>query len=260
MARPESVTTSLIKRYQALATKKGRREARRFLVEGERAIRQIMASRPDAIAEIVVTDRQRSRYEEYPVRVATERQFEAMCLTKTPQGVLALVREPDGIYTDHLPISVGTHVLLLEDIQDPGNVGTLIRTAAAFNYSGVILSDQCADPLSPKSAQAASGTMLSVWIRRTGVYLQLVKDLRGQGYPVATADVHGEDDPLVVQDRTRLLLALGNEAAGPSPPLIALSDQRFRIAVRGERAESLNVAACGAIAMYVSSSLTAPRA
>lgn len=249
------MTTSVIKQYKALATKKGRREAGRFLVEGERAIQQIMAIRPDAIAEIVVTDQQRSRYDEYPVRVATGRQFEAICLTKTPQGVLAVVREPDGIYTDHLPIAVGSHVLLLEDVQDPGNVGTLIRTAAAFNYSGVILSDQCADPLAPKSAQAASGAMLSVWIRRTGVYLKLVKDLRDQGYLVATADVRGEDEPSVVRDRSRLLLALGNEAAGPSPDLIALSDRRFRIPVRGERAESLNVAACGAIAMYVSSAL-----
>lgn len=247
------VTANLIKHYKALATKKGRRESGQFLVEGDRAIQQIMTVCPDAIAEIVVTDEQRSRYDEYPVRVATQREFEAICLTKTPQGVLAVVREPDGIYTDHLPVAVGTHVLLLEDIQDPGNVGTLIRTAAAFNYSGVILSEQCADPLSPKSAQAASGTMLSVWIRRTEAYLDLIRSLKDQGYLVVTADVHGEDEPSVVQGRDRLLLALGNEAAGPSPSLITLSNYRFRIPMHGERAESLNVAACGAIGIYLSS-------
>ncbi len=252
-SRTEPVTAKLIKYYKALTTKKGRREAGRFLVEGDRAVRQIMTISPDAIAEIVVTDAQRSRYDEYPVRVATERQFESICLTQTPQGVLAVVREPEGIYTDQLPVAVGARVLLLEDVQDPGNVGTLIRTAAAFNYSGVILSEPCADPFAPKSAQAASGAMLSLWIRRTGAYLDLITALKGQGYPVVTADVHGEDQPSIVHGRDRLVLALGNEAAGPSPALIALSEHRFRIPVRNERAESLNVAACGAIGMYLSS-------
>lgn len=249
------MTAGLLKRYKALATAKGRRESGLFLVEGHRAIKQIIASRPDAIVEILATEELASRYGGQAVRIVSQRQCESICLTTTPQGAVAVVHWPAELGADRLPDPVGTHVLLLEDVQDPGNVGTLVRTAAAFNYSGVVLSDGCADPFSPKSVQAASGTVLSVWIRRTRAYLDLVKALKDRGYLVATADVRGEDEPSVLRDRDRLLFALGNEASGPSAALIALSDHRFRIPVRGERAESLNVAACGAIGMYLSSRL-----
>jgi TrmH family RNA methyltransferase len=249
------LTAGLLKRYKALATTKGRRESGLFLVEGHRAVRQIVASRPDAIVEILATEELASRYGGQPVRIVTQRQCESISLTKTPQGAVAVVQGPADVETDRLPDTVGTHVLLLEDVQDPGNVGTLIRTAAAFNYSGVVLSGQCADPFSPKGVQAASGTVLSVWIRRTGAYLDLVKALKDRGYLMVTADVRGEDEPSVLRDKDRLLFALGNEASGPSAAMVALSDHRFRIPVRGERAESLNVAACGAIGMYLSSRL-----
>jgi len=63
-------------------------------------------------------------------------------------GIISL---PQMVYTSKLPEDRGSRILLLEEVQDPGNVGTLIRTAAAFNFSGVILSDTCADPFSPKA-------------------------------------------------------------------------------------------------------------
>ncbi len=257
MPRPSRVgpvTLTLLKRYKSLATKKGRLERGLFLVEGSRAIRQIMTSHPDEIVELIATEEHVSLYGQYPVRIATRKQFQSICFTKTPQGAMAVVRQPAGIYTDRLPGTVGHHILLLEDIQDPGNVGTLIRTAAAFMYSGVMLSDQCADPLSPKSVQAAAGTMLSVWMRRTGGYLDLVKTLKDRGYLVVSADVNGDEEPSIVCRREKLVLALGNEASGPSPSLIGISDHRFRIPIRRDHAESLNVATCGAIGMYVSSS------
>jgi TrmH family RNA methyltransferase len=252
-SRVGPVSLTLLRRYKSLATKKGRLELGLFLVEGNRAIRQMMTSHPDQIVEIIATEEHVSLYGQYPVRVATQKQFQSICFTKTPQGAMAVVRQPAGIYTDRLPDTIGTHILLLEDVQDPGNVGTLIRTAAAFGYSGVILSEQCADPLSPKSGQAAAGTMLSVWMRRTEGYLDLVRALKDRGYLVVSADLNGEDEPTIVGRREKLVLALGNEASGPSPALIGISDYRLKIPIRRDHAESLNVATCGAIAMYVSS-------
>jgi TrmH family RNA methyltransferase len=253
MERVGPLTLTLLKRYKSLATKTGRLELGLFLVEGTKAIRQIMTSHPDEIVEVIATEEHRSLSGQYLVRVATQKQFQSICLTKTPQGTMAVVRQPAGIYTDRLPDTVGHHILLLEDLQDPGNVGTLIRTAAAFGYSGIILSDHCADPLSPKSVQAAAGTMLSVWMRRTGGYLDLVRALKDRGYLVVSADVNGDEEPSIVCRREPLVLALGNEASGPSPSLIGISDHRFKIPIRRDHAESLNVATCGAIGMYVSS-------
>jgi TrmH family RNA methyltransferase len=166
---------------------------------------------------------------------------------------MAAVRIPVDIWSDCLPDDIGNKILLLEDIQDPGNVGTLIRTAAAFNYSGAIMSENCADPLSPKCVQATVGTVLSIWLRRTTSYLEIISALRKGGYTIAATDLNGMEEPALLSRQSKLLLALGNEAAGLSIAMLNVADFRLRIPTIREKAESLNVAACGAICMYLSS-------
>ena len=166
---------------------------------------------------------------------------------------MAVVRLPAATYSGYLPENTGNKILLLEDIQDPGNVGTLIRTAAAFDFSGVVLTEKCADPLSPKCVQATAGTVLSVWLRRTANYLELVGMLKKGGYCLIATDLNGAAELTTLSCQGKLLLALGNEAAGLSRSLLDMSDYRLRIPTVREKAESLNVAACGAICMYLSS-------
>ena len=242
--------------YKKLATKKGRLEAGAFLVEGDRAIKQIISSRPEAIMEILTVDEPLPVYRNHAVRVVAESQFRSACLTRTPQGTMAVVRSPADIYSGDLPENVGHKILLLEDIQDPGNAGTLIRTAAAFDFSGVIMTESCADPLSPKCVQATAGTVLSVWLRRTRRYIELAEVLRKSGYTLVAAELNGAAEPSILGHQNKLLLALGNEAAGLSRALLDAADYRLRIPTIREKAESLNVAACGAICMYLSSPLS----
>jgi TrmH family RNA methyltransferase len=251
---PNGANTPLrpIKWYKQLSTDKGRLEAGVFLVEGDRSIRQILHSNADKIIEIVTAEELPAAYRGYPTRHITDSQFRSVCHSKTPQGPLAVVRMPSDIYSDYLPGDTGDKVLLLEDVQDPGNVGTLIRTAAALDFSGVILSTKCADPLSPKCVQSTAGAVLSVWIRRTDRYLDLVRTLQGAGYPVIAADLNGEQDMTILDDRDKIVLALGNEASGLSDAVLNASDYRIKIPVNNEKAESLNVAVCGAICMFVS--------
>jgi len=239
--------------YRKLATKKGRLEAGAFIVEGTRSINQIISNHPDEIIEILTIEEPLSVYSNYVVRLVTESQFRYICQTKTPQGVMAVVRIPVDIWSDCLPDDIGSKILLLEDVQDPGNVGTLIRTAAAFNFSGAIMSENCADPLSPKCVQATVGTVLSIWLRRTTNYLELIGALRKGGYTIAATDLNGIAEPALLSRQSKLLLALGNEAAGLSRAMLNVADYRLRIPTIQEKAESLNVAACGAICMYLSS-------
>lgn len=252
---PNGGTTPLkpIKWYKKLTTKKGRLEAGVFLIEGERAISQIASSRPEAITEIITVAEPPPAYRNHTVRLITDIQFRSICSTRTPQGILAVVRLPLETYSDRLPENPGDKILLLEDIQDPGNVGTLIRTAAAFNFSGVILTGKCADPLSPKCVQSTAGAILSVWLRRTYRYIEVVEALRKSGYFLVTAELNGNEDPSVLYRQKKLLLALGNEAAGLSESLLKVADYRLRIPTFREKAESLNVASCGAVCMYLSS-------
>jgi TrmH family RNA methyltransferase len=246
-------TLKPFKWYRKLATKKGRLEAGAFIVEGTRSINQIISNHPDEIIEILTIEEPLPVYSNYVVRLVTESQFRYICQTKTPQGVMAAVRIPVDIWSDCLPDDIGNKILLLEDIQDPGNVGTLIRTAAAFNYSGAIMSENCADPLSPKCVQATVGTVLSIWLRRTTNYLELISALRKDGYIIAATDLNGMEEPALLSRQSKLLLALGNEAAGLSIAMLNVADFRLRIPTIREKAESLNVAACGAICMYLSS-------
>ena len=241
-----------LKWYKSLTARKGRREAGAFIVEGERAVAQIVSNNPDDVIEIIATGQLPPLYRKYPHRRVTESQLRSIGSTRTPQGIAAVVRTPQDTYSHRLPDKTGAKILLLEDVQDPGNVGTLIRTAAAFGFAGVILSDKCADPLSPKCVQATAGTVLAMWLRRTERYLEMARTLRARGYYLVATALDGQLDTSVLSNRDNLLLALGNEAAGLSPAVLDAADYRLKIPMAPGQAESLNVAACGAICMYLS--------
>ena len=240
-----------LKWYKELSGKKERLAARAFLVEGPRAVAQVIAAAPDSIIEFLAVEQLAEPYSNYPIRIITDSQLKSICSTQHPQGPVAVVRLPDDVYSSDLPKSVGNRLLLLEDVQDPGNVGTLIRTAAAFDFDGMILTPKCADPLSPKCVQASAGTVLSVWMRVTDDYLSLSSEIKDKGYILVAADLGGVDDVSSLSV-DKLLLALGNEASGLSPAVLEMADIRLKIPINQSKAESLNVAACGAICMYLS--------
>jgi len=242
-----------LKWYRKLATGKARRESGAFLLEGNRAIQQVITVHPDSIIEIISVKEPPQEYYGYSVRMVTESQLHYISSARTPQGIIAVVRLPLETYSSHLPEHPGNRILLLEDIQDPGNTGTLIRTAAAFDFSGVILSEKCADPFAPKCVQSTAGTVLSLWLRRTHRYLELIEALQTKSYTLAATDLNGSEDILALRQHDRLIPALGNEASGLSPQILDMADYRLRIPTSREKAESLNVAACGAIFMYLSS-------
>ncbi len=241
-----------LKYYQSLEKKRDRIGKGVFLVEGERAIRQVGFAAADRIIEVMCTDGAAPRWSSYPLRIMTSRQIAAVSSWKTPQDVIAVVRIPEEAYSDRLPENPGRRVLLLEDIQDPGNTGTLVRTAAALGFGGVILTEATADLFSPKCVQSSAGSVLSLWSRRTIHYLRMVRELKERRYFIAAASLEGNQGPDALSGRASLVLALGNEATGLSRELLACSDAQIRIPIDREKAESLNVAASGAILMHAS--------
>lgn len=240
-----------LKWYKDLNDLKSRREAGAFIVEGEKAIRQIAENHPDEIVELVTQEEPPEEFRRYPVRTVTRQQFLSISSARTPQGIMAVVRLPEAAYSDSLPDEAGKKIFYLEDTQDPGNTGTLIRTAAAFDFSGAILTEKCADPFSPRCVQSTAGSVLSLWLRRSCRASEMAQSLKAQGYTLVAADLDGDAEPSILYGRENVLLALGNEAAGLSESILALADYRVRLPVAAEKAESLNVAACGAIFMYL---------
>jgi TrmH family RNA methyltransferase len=238
--------------YRSLASAEVRRAEGLFLIEGRRAIEQIAASSSESIAEILLagTAEPPPQCRRMPVCRLTERQMQAICRSRSPQGIAACVKIPPGVHEPRLPRTVGPRILLLEDIQDPGNTGTLIRTAAAFGFDGVLMSGQCADPFAPKAVQASAGAVLSVWLRRTAAYRDCAIELKKRGFSLIAAVLNGRPpDPAAVSGP--LVLALGNEGNGLTDALLSLADRAVTIPVRTRRAESLNVASAGAICMFL---------
>ncbi|HUI92939.1 MAG TPA: RNA methyltransferase [Chitinivibrionales bacterium] len=237
--------------YKSLHDVKGRRAENAFLIEGVRAITQISQTSPQSILELIIQEKESPpKNLRYPIRAVTASQFRGISASTTPPGIIAVVTIPKDAYSSTLPENKGSRVLALEDVQDPGNVGTLIRTAAAFDFSGVLLSEKCSDPFGPKAVQASMGSVMSLWVRKTKAFGPQVMQLGKEGFCCVAADVHGKV-ALHAVDEPKLMLLLGNEGSGISAQTLGLAHQVARIPMNEKKAESLNVAASGAICMYV---------
>ena len=148
-----------IKYYQELLIGKGRKENSAFIVEGVRQVEQFVKSDKMKILEILST-KSLNFETKIPVRYINHSQLCKITESKTPNGVIAVVGIPKN--NEVSENTTKGDILLLEDIQDPGNVGTLIRSAAAFGFSAVILSRGCADVYSPKVIRSTGGAICNL--------------------------------------------------------------------------------------------------
>jgi TrmH family RNA methyltransferase len=162
--------------------------------------------------------------------------FRALADTKTSQGVLALFERPRYTIDDVLARR-DTIAVALDGVQDPGNVGTIVRLAAAFDASGVILLPGCADAYAPKAIRASAGAIL-----RVPIAVATHADLTGSGRPMLYADAAGNATEPPARDA---ILTFGSEGAGVSPGIRGTA-KPIAIAM-SDRVESLNVAAAAAI-------------
>jgi TrmH family RNA methyltransferase len=237
--------------YKSLHDPKDRREAGVFLVEGIRAITQIASASPGSILELLCEEDDAAALPkaDCPVRRLTRQQFKSVCLSKNPSGPLAVAAMPAEAESAVLPADRGDRILICEDIQDPGNIGALIRTAAALDFSGVVLNGKCADPFGPKAVQAAAGTVLSLWLRRMPDIGRSIAGLVNRGFSCIAADLRGTQSLAGITPK-RFALILGNEGNGLSDETLRLATHVIKIPINSKKAESLNVAASGAICMY----------
>ncbi len=235
-----------LKWYAKLLTSKGRRRELRYLVEGRRQVEQMLESSPDSIDEILsLVDFESSAI---PVRVLTESQMKQCCDSETVPEMIAVAIIPESCFgTVEGSEIFSSKILFLEDLQDPGNVGTLLRSAAAFGFHTVIMSDGCADPFAPKVVRSAAGVIPSLQIIRSSDSYEMLGLLKTNGYSLVTADIDGGFDTLGCEGKT--IFALGNEGNGVSERLLSLSDALFTIPYDSSLVESLNVAIAGSIGM-----------
>lgn len=230
--------------WKALKERKGRRESGLFLVEGRKMVEEALAS-AFTVDALLVDD---ARAEEFtlpsgiPTFAMPAHVLAAVCDTKTPQGIAAIVAQAD------VPLT-GKRFVALDGVQDPGNVGTIIRTADAAGFDGILLSSQCADVFSPKVLRATMGSIFRMGIHVTDDLAALLTALCQEGASVVSSQLDGtpfyEHPPL----GERFVLVIGNEGNGVSPQVQATATHRLKLPMRGG-AESLNAAVAAGIMMY----------
>jgi RNA methyltransferase, TrmH family len=251
----ESPQNPRIKHYKQLKNKKGRDTSHLFLAEGIRLVEEAIQSdfELEALLWNVGTD-------ELPETISRhDKCRNALCElspgafaevsdTVTSQGVIAVVRMKD----QGPDIAQSDLAVLLDGVQDPGNVGTLIRSCDAFGFAGVCCGTNTADPFSPKVLRATMGGLFRVRVstQPSSDFVAEWRELHPEGY-IVVSDANVDDVCYQVNLKGPCLIVVGSEAFGVSEPVRNLATHRVAIPMVGG-AESLNAGIAGSVFMYES--------
>ncbi len=230
--------------WRSLKERKGRRETGCFLVEGRKLVEEALRSAFPVEAVLMAEGRAADfpLPEGVPCFALPEHVLAAVCDTKTPQGVAAVVRMVEN---PHL----GQRIVALDGVQDPGNVGTILRTADAAGLDGVLLSAQCADVFSPKVIRSTMGSLFRMPLRVTDDLPAALRALKAEGCAVISSQLDGTPFYERAPVGERFCLVIGSEGSGVTEAVRALATHRVRLPMRGG-AESLNAAVAAGIMMY----------
>ncbi|WP_262316320.1 TrmH family RNA methyltransferase [Lacticaseibacillus parakribbianus] len=244
----QSAKNEHIKNAKKLATKKYQKEGQAYLLEGWHLVEEALLSgiTPKRIyaTEKYLNERLLKPLYDITTEIS-EDVAKHLSETPTPQGIFAVLPRVPGKLSE--PLSGQS--LLLDGIQDPGNVGTLVRTADAAGVATVVFGNGTADAFNPKVLRAMQGSQFHVNLV-TAPLLDVIPQLQAAGIPVYGTELNknaqGYQD---VAPAAQFALVVGNEGNGMSPAVLAQTDANLYIPIKG-RAESLNVAIAAAVVLF----------
>lgn len=231
-----------------------RRKKQLFVAEGIKLVKE--AAKHGKLKQIYLSETASENIEQecqelftlYPSEVVSDAVFRSITETVTPQGVLGLVQMP--VYELGDILADGRHsFMLLDDLRDPGNLGTIMRTAEGADMSGVILSRESVDLFNPKVVRSTMGAIFRVPFFYAEDLTSVIKQLKQMGIPVYGTMMQGSvvyDEP---DYRKGAAIVIGNEANGISDKVAEALNVKVRIPMAGNL-ESLNAAVAAAILMY----------
>ena len=244
MEKLTSLKNPKVLAWRSLKERKGREERHAFLVEGSRMVREALSSsfpvsalllREDYVPDFPLP-------EGLPLYLLPDNVFRAVSDTKTPQGIAAVLalqaREASG-----------RRLLALDGVQDPGNVGTIIRTADAAGFDGILFSPDCADLFSPKVLRSTMGSIFRLGFSFPSSLPQTLEKLKKDGFSVLSSQLDGNPFYERGAVSSSFVLVIGNEGNGVSDAVKAVATHRLCLPMRGG-AESLNAAVAAGIMMY----------
>lgn len=234
-----SASNQHIKDLVALKNVKERNRVGKVLIEGAHLVDEAYK---DGILDEVLLVNKNIFYKGVKNTYVTGEIIKKISTTNTPQLILgvALIKQKK--------IEFGKTILILDGVSDPGNLGTIIRTAKAFEVASIILSNDCVDIYNEKVIRATQGAVFKMPIVKANL-IEVIPFLKEQGYKVYATCLKDAIDIEEVKEVSQYALVLGNEANGVSKEVIALCDKALKIKMNQE-VESLNVAIAGAICLY----------
>jgi TrmH family RNA methyltransferase len=229
---------------KSLQLKKSRDLEGQFLVDNPKVIAENLKSK--YFKGLYVTEEASLKYREYWKNVdyitISNSELKKIAPSSTPQGAVAVF--------SFLPVKKFSYqaeaILLLDSIQDPGNVGTIIRSADWFGVKDVFLNLNCADIYNSKTVASSMGSIFNVNFYQNQDLIKLVQDLKKHDYQIIAADSHGQAG---FETKSKTAIVIGSEAHGVSDQILNLSDLRYKIKGQG-KAESLNAAVAAGIILY----------
>ncbi len=256
LTEPLTERNARVAAARKLTRRAGRDAAGLFLAEGRQSVVEALAT--GAAVEVFATEAALATHRELladagvPVRLITAKAAAGLSETVSPQGLVAVCPLRD-VPAGTLASSPPRLAVALAELNDPGNAGTVLRTADACGAGTVVFGAGSADPFQGKVVRSSAGSLFHVDVVRSAPLEPLLHDVRAAGVTVLAAAGDGEvaldtagDDGLLAGP---VLWLIGNEARGLDPALAARADHRVRVPMRG-RAESLNLSVAAAICLY----------
>ena len=244
-----SINNAQLRWVKSLAKKSARIESGRFFAEGSQSLR-VLSKKQYWLENIYLTENFMvanqalvSEFKPNLIEEVTDEQIQRMADANTPQGAMAICRLPTKE-----PSVTGNPLVMLEQVSDPGNLGTIIRTADASGAGTILVGLGSADAFSPKVVRSSAGSIFNVDLMQNLDMESAIEQVKSFGYQVFAADSSGVDFRQGDFSSKHAWL-LGNEAHGLESELLARSDKTFSLPLAGE-AESLNLSVAAGILLY----------
>ena len=244
----------VVKAASELKQKKYRTQNGLYLAEGLRTAEEAVAYKAVETLFYVATDDERTirlledaAAQNIKLVCVSENVMKKIADTETPQGIIAVckMRQPK---LENL-LASGKMLLVLDRVGDPGNIGTMLRTADAAGIGGLVLLKGCADIYAPKTVRSSMGSLFHIPVLSGVSEQEFVSAAKKAGYDLLVTCLDGADNLYKADLSGRIAFVMGNEAGGVSESLLAQADKRVYIPMAG-RAESLNVAMAAGIVMF----------
>ena len=249
MLEIESKNNNLFKEIKKLKEKKHRIKSNKYLIEGLRFVEEAIKSKV-SIDSIIFTESFKEKNPDLFLKInenikliqMNEALLKQLCSTENPQGIVGVIN------MQNKELKSGELVVLVDKVQDPGNMGTIIRTAHAAGAAGIVMTKGTVDIYNDKTLRSTMGSIFYIPIVEDDS-LDFVKSLKKEGYKLVVSSLQGKNNFFEENLQGNVMIAVGNEGNGVSDEVYDIADIKVKIPMPGE-AESLNVAVATSIMIY----------